>query len=42
MAFDNHLMQPLFQLTIGKPGSSFAFEIARRIGLPEEILNEAS
>ena len=42
MAFDNHLMQPLFQLNIGKPGSSFAFEIARKIGLPEEILNEAS
>jgi len=42
MAFDNHLMQPLFQLFIGKPGSSFAFEIARKIGLPEEILNEAS
>jgi DNA mismatch repair protein MutS2 len=35
-------MQPLFQLYIGKPGSSFAFEIARKIGLPEEILNEAS
>ena len=42
MAFDNHLMQPLFQLQIGKPGSSFAFEIARKIGLPEEILNIAS
>ena len=42
MAFDNHLMQPLFQLNIGKPGSSFAFEIARKIGLPEEILAEAS
>jgi DNA mismatch repair protein MutS2 len=42
MAFDNHLMQPLFQLTIGKPGSSFAFEIARKIGLPEELLEEAS
>jgi DNA mismatch repair protein MutS2 len=42
MAFDNHLMQPLFRLFIGKPGSSFAFEIARKIGLPEEILNEAS
>ena len=42
MAFDNHLMQPLFQLAIGKPGSSFAFEIARKIGLPEEILAEAS
>jgi len=42
MAFDNHLMQPLFQLTIGKPGSSFAFEIARKIGLPEGILGKAS
>jgi len=42
MSFDNHLMQPLFQLQIGKPGSSFAFEIARKIGLPEEILAEAS
>ncbi len=42
MAFDNHLLQPLFQLIIGKPGSSFAFEIARKIGLPEEILATAS
>src|SRR5664279_244438 len=42
MAFDNHLMQPLFQLNIGKPGSSFAFEIARKIGLPEKILEVAT
>ena len=42
MAFDNHIMQPLFQLSIGKPGSSFAFEIAKRIGLPEKILDGAS
>ncbi len=42
MAFDNHLMQPLFQLIIGEPGSSFAFEIARKIGLPEDILSAAS
>jgi DNA mismatch repair protein MutS2 len=42
MAFDNHLMQPLFQLMAGKPGSSFAFEIARKIGLPEDILAEAA
>ncbi len=42
MAFDNHMMQPLFQLNVGKPGSSFAFEIARKIGLPEEILSAAS
>ena len=42
MMFDNHRMEPLFRLDIGKPGSSFAFEIARRIGLPEEILGDAS
>jgi DNA mismatch repair protein MutS2 len=42
MMFDNHLMQPLFRLDIGKPGSSFAFEIARKIGLPEEILKHAA
>ncbi|NMC37376.1 MAG: endonuclease MutS2 [Bacteroidales bacterium] len=42
MLFDNHLMQPLFQLSIGKPGSSFAFEIARKIGLPENVLAIAS
>lgn len=42
MLFDNHLMQPLFRLATGRPGSSFAFEIARKIGLPDNILNEAS
>ena len=42
MMFDNHRMEPLFRLDIGKPGSSFAFEIARRIGLPEDILEIAS
>lgn len=42
MAFDNQLMQPLFRLDQGKPGSSFAFEIARRIGLPQEILSDAA
>jgi DNA mismatch repair protein MutS2 len=42
MEFDNHLMLPLFKLSIGKPGSSFAFEIAKKIGLPENILNIAS
>jgi DNA mismatch repair protein MutS2 len=35
-------MEPLFMLQVGKPGSSFAFEIARKIGLPEPILQEAS
>ena len=42
MMFDNHLMQPLFRLETGKPGSSFAFEIARKIGLPGEVLDLAS
>lgn len=42
MMFDNHRMLPLFRLDIGKPGSSFAFEIARKIGLPEEILKNAA
>ncbi len=42
MLFDNQQMQPLYQLQVGKPGSSFAFEIARKIGLPEEVLSNAS
>ncbi|MDX2415545.1 MAG: Smr/MutS family protein [Bacteroidales bacterium] len=42
MMFDNHLMKPLFRLEMGKPGSSFAFEIARKIGLPEDVLLDAS
>ncbi len=42
MLYDSQLMNPLFQLEIGKPGSSFAFEIARKIGLPEDILDKAT
>jgi len=42
MLFDTKKMQPLFKLVIGKPGSSFAFEIARNIGLPDEIIQQAS
>jgi DNA mismatch repair protein MutS2 len=42
MLYDSNRMEPLFQLQIGKPGSSFAFEIARKIGLPEDILQEAT
>jgi DNA mismatch repair protein MutS2 len=41
MLFDTHNIQPLFKLEVGQPGSSFAFEIARKIGLPEEILISA-
>ena len=42
MLYDRHLMQPLFRLAIGNPGSSFAIEIARKIGLPEDVIAEAS
>lgn len=42
MLYDRHRMQPLFKLATGNPGSSFAIEIARKIGLPEEIIAEAS
>ncbi len=42
MLYDRHLMQPLFQLQIGNPGSSFAVEIARKIGIPEDVIADAS
>lgn len=42
MLYDRHLMQPLFKLSIGNPGSSFAVEIARKIGLPEDVIADAS
>lgn len=40
MLYDRHLMQPMFKLSIGNPGSSFAIEIARKIGLPNHIISE--
>ena len=42
MLYDRHEMQALFQLAIGQPGSSFAIEIARKTGIPEEVIKEAS
>lgn len=42
MLYDRQQMKPLFQLSIGNPGSSFAIEIARKIGLPEEVIHDAS
>ncbi len=42
MLYDRAEMRPLFQLAIGRPGSSFAIEIARKIGLPEDVIKEAS
>ena len=42
MTFDLQKIRPLFKLDIGYAGSSFAFEIARQIGLPEEIITMAT
>ena len=41
MSFDVKNIQPLFSLEMGKPGSSFAIEVARKIGLPESIVRKA-
>ena len=41
MMFDVQNIRPLFRLEMGKPGSSFAVEIARKIGLPEDIIRAA-
>ena len=42
MLYDRHEMRPLFQLAIGRPGSSFAIEIARKTGIPEDVIHDAS
>jgi DNA mismatch repair protein MutS2 len=42
MLYDRHQMQPLYILQIGNPGSSFAIEIARKIGLPEDVIDYAA
>ena len=42
MLYDRHEMRPLFPLAIGQPGSSFAIEIARKTGIPDEVIKEAS
>jgi DNA mismatch repair protein MutS2 len=41
MRFDGEHLEPLYQLEIGRPGSSFAFEIAQKIGLPKGIIDRA-
>lgn len=41
MQFDAAKIEPLFQLEIGLPGNSFAFELARKMGLPENIVKDA-
>lgn len=42
MLYDRHRMEALFQLEIGNPGSSFAIEIARKTGIPEEVIEDAT
>ena len=42
MLFDTRFMQPMYLMMTGKPGSSFAFEIAKKIGFPKQILDEAA
>jgi len=41
MLYDRHEMKALFQLAIGQPGSSFAIEIARKIGIPEDVIKDS-
>jgi DNA mismatch repair protein MutS2 len=41
MAFDEEKLQPLYRLMVGKPGSSYTFSIAERIGLPQHLINRA-
>ena len=42
MLFDTKFMQPMYIMVTGKPGSSFAFEIAKKIGFPRQILDDAA
>ena len=42
MLFNTRELKPLYRLSLGKPGSSFAFEIAERIGFPKNILKNAA
>ncbi len=41
MMFDEQNLQPLYKLAVGKPGSSYTFAIAERIGLPKHLINQA-
>ncbi|MBE6331550.1 MAG: endonuclease MutS2 [Bacteroidales bacterium] len=41
MLYDRREMRPLFRLEVGRPGSSFAIEIAHKIGLPNDVISEA-
>lgn len=41
MAFDDQTLRPTYQFRVGIPGSSYAFEIAKRLGISEKIVNKA-
>ncbi|MBR5068831.1 MAG: Smr/MutS family protein [Bacteroidales bacterium] len=41
MLYDRGEMRPLFRLEVGRPGSSFALEIAHKIGLPRDVIDNA-
>ncbi len=41
MLYDTNRMEPMFVMETGKPGSSFAFEIAYKIGLPQDVIDDA-
>ena len=41
MLFDEHSLQPTFQLIMGEPGSSFTFEVAQKTGIPYSLVNRA-
>ena len=41
MAFDEQRLEPLYKLLVGKPGSSYTFAIAERIGIPQNLINRA-
>ncbi|MBU0488641.1 MAG: Smr/MutS family protein [Bacteroidetes bacterium] len=41
MMFDSEEIKPLYRLKIGEPGSSYAFEIAEKLGFPEEVIQSA-
>lgn len=41
MLYDRQHLQPTFQLSVGNPGSSFALDIAHKMGLPLDVINEA-
>ena len=41
MLFDDKELNPLYKLKVGQPGSSYTFEVARNVGLPENIIEKA-